>query len=70
MDLENMKKEYLELKEKREHDLQLMRNYFQNNTKNKIEHCDICNKSYKHNSFFNHKNSQKHQKLKILKNLL
>jgi hypothetical protein len=66
MDLENIKEEYLLLKERREHDLDLKRRYFQEKTKHKIDHCDICNKSYKHNSYFNHLKSKKHEKLKNL----
>jgi hypothetical protein len=48
--------------EKRIKNVQQMRVYFQETTKHRTEHCKICDKHVKKNSYYNHLNSQKHQK--------
>lgn len=35
-------------------------NYFQQNSKLRVKHCQICNKDVKYNSFLNHLKSKKH----------
>jgi hypothetical protein len=50
--------------EKRSHNIDLMKQYYQDKTKNKVVFCTCCKKEYKKNSWFNHQNSPKHLKNK------
>jgi hypothetical protein len=63
-ELERLRELEKQVNEKRNRNIDLMKQYYQEKTKNKIIYCDCCKKGYKKNSWFNHENSSKHLKNK------